>query len=175
MVLQLIKNKLIRFIQYEVRLQISEKEKIPKFKSCGSGVVIKNPVTTYASDKIEIGNSVCIGEYSVLRGNGGLIIGDETMIAANVSIITRGHPTDLPRRDSSLSPYIIDKKVIIRKNVWIGVGAIILPGVTIGEGAMVAAGSVVCKDVEPKSLVGGVPAKFIRYLIENNQEKRKDL
>jgi acetyltransferase-like isoleucine patch superfamily enzyme len=55
---------------------------------------------------------------------------------------------------------------VIKKNAWIGAGAIILPGVTIGENAVVAAGAVVAKDVETNSIVGGIPAKFIKWISE---------
>jgi len=62
---------------------------------------------------------------------------------------------------------VIDKPTIIEDNVWIGGNCSILGGVTIGQGSIVAAGSVVTKDVSPNSIVGGVPAKFIRSRVDN--------
>lgn len=89
------------------------------------------------------------------------IIEDGVLIAPRVTIVTTTHPLNPFTRSNSGSVY---GKVIIKRNAWIGAGAIILPNVTIGEGAVVGAGAVVTKDVPPKTVVAGVPAKIIKYL-----------
>lgn len=77
-----------------------------------------------------------------------------------VNFITENHPTDpANRRPLDL------QKIVIKKNAWIGAGAIILPGVTVGENAIVAAGAVVNKDVADNTIVGGIPAQYIKNCI----------
>ncbi len=90
---------------------------------------------------------------------GGITIGDDCLIGHNCTICTVNHSKDpASRGDMTCRP------VKIGNRVWIGANVTILPGVTVGDGAIVAAGAVVGKDVEPNSLVGGVPAKFIKYI-----------
>jgi len=82
------------------------------------------------------------------------------MIGPNVNIITAGHPLDpLQRRAIT-----IGKPILIEKNVWIAAGATIIGGITVGENSVIAAGSVVTKNVPPNTLVGGNPARFIRSI-----------
>jgi len=81
------------------------------------------------------------------------------LIAPKVSLLSEGHPV-FPNERQALVPGHIH----IRKNAWIGAGATILPGVTIGENAVVAAGAVVSKDVPTNTIVGGVPAKIIKSI-----------
>lgn len=89
---------------------------------------------------------------------GGLEIGDDVMIGPNVSLITSGHPVEPARRREC----VVAKPIVIERNVWIAAGAMILGGVTVGENSVVAAGSVVTKDVPRNTLVGGNPARVIR-------------
>ena len=97
---------------------------------------IGNGAWVYALDKITIGKNVCIGE--------------------DVQLLTGSHDVASPNFD------LVTKPITVNDNVWIATGAMVLPGVTIGEGAVVAAGAVVTKDVEPWTVVGGNPAKFIK-------------
>lgn len=88
---------------------------------------------------------------------GGIFIGDNVLIAPRVNILSVNHPTD-----PALRTGLILKPVRISNNVWIGAGATILPGVNIGENAIIAAASVVAKDVPPNCIVAGNPAKIIK-------------
>ena len=87
-----------------------------------------------------------------------VIIEDDVLIGPDVKIITVNH--DYNDRHNK----IYFKKVVIKRNAWIGAGAIICPGVTLGENCVVAAGAVVTKDVMPNTLVGGNPARFIKNI-----------
>lgn len=82
------------------------------------------------------------------------------MIGPNVSIITSGHLLDPARRRA----FVTAKPIVIERNVWIAAGATIIGGVTIGENAVVAAGSIVTRDVPPNTLAGGNPARVIRSI-----------
>ena len=119
-------------------------------------VRLRMPVTIYGADQLEIGNQVDIGEYTHIRANGGLTIGDRVLIASHVVLTSRGHPTELPRYGVA-----DDAPVVIEDDVWIGAGAIVLPGTVIGRGAIVAAGAVVTKSVAPNTIVAGIPAAAI--------------
>lgn len=93
---------------------------------------------------------------------GGLDIADDVMIGPNVSLITSGHPIEPSRRRDG----VVVNPIVIERNVWIAVGATIIGGVTVGENSVVAAGSVVTRDVPPNTLVGGNPARVIRTIAD---------
>ncbi|KXK08969.1 MAG: 2,3,4,5-tetrahydropyridine-2,6-dicarboxylate N-acetyltransferase [Microgenomates bacterium OLB22] len=109
----------------------------------------------YHPSGIQIGDGTIIGEYATLDGRGRLTIGNHVDMASQVMLYTSEH--DLG--DAHFSPIIAP--VTIEDYVFIGPRSIILPGVTIGKGAIVAAGAVVTKDVPTMTIVGGVPAKEI--------------
>jgi len=113
-------------------------------------------VVMFSPWKINVGNCSIIHFDSFLDGRGILDIGNNVDISFGVKIFTEQHLTD------SDSYETIAKKVVVNDYVVIGAYSIILPGVKVGEGAVVAAGSVVTKDVEPFTVVGGAPAKFIK-------------
>jgi acetyltransferase-like isoleucine patch superfamily enzyme len=123
------------------------------------GLQLRMPVVIYDPQNIECGADVAIGEFTHIRANGGLRIGSRVMIASHVIITTRSHPVRLPRY-----AIVEDAPIDIGDDVWIGAGAVILPGVSIGNGAVVAAGAVVSSSVPPHTLVAGIPAKVIRTL-----------
>ncbi|MBD0831208.1 acyltransferase [Aestuariibaculum sp. TT11] len=105
--------------------------------------------------KIKIGLNSAINRGCYLDGRGGLDIGDNVSISPGVQLITATHDVNSPDFK------YITKEIKIEKHVWIGTNAIIMPGITLGEGVVVAAGAVVTKSVEPYHIVGGVPAKVI--------------
>ena len=116
------------------------------------------PFYATGGNEIRVGQNVFVNQNCTFYDLGGLDIADDVMIGPNVSIITSGHPLAPSQRRITT----IGKPIVIEKNVWIAAGAIIIGGVTVGENSVVAAGSVVTKDVPPNTLVGGNPAKVIR-------------
>jgi acetyltransferase-like isoleucine patch superfamily enzyme len=109
---------------------------------------------------ITIGNNSAIGAQSFLGGQGGITIGDDVIMGPGVRIFSENHnfsSLEMPIRLQGESR----KGVVIGNNCWIGASSTILDGICIGEGAVVAAGSVVTKNVDSNSVVGGVPAKLI--------------
>ena len=111
------------------------------------------------SGSTKIGKNVFINFDCVFLDLGGITIEDNVLLAPKVSLLTESHPLDPAQRQS-----LIPKPILIKKNAWIGPSATILPGVTIGENAVVAAGSVVTKDVPDNVVVAGIPATFIKKI-----------
>jgi acetyltransferase-like isoleucine patch superfamily enzyme len=109
---------------------------------------------------INVGRNVFVNQNCTFHDLGGLDIADDVMIGPNVSLITSGHPVEPQRRRE----FVVAKQIVIERNVWIAAGATIIGGVTVGENSVVAAGSVVTKDVPANTLVGGNPARVIRSL-----------
>ncbi|RYY37818.1 MAG: sugar O-acetyltransferase [Sphingobacteriaceae bacterium] len=120
-------------------------------------VAVFTPLHINYGKHTKIGKNVFINFDCVFLDLGGITIEDNVFIAPKVSLLSEGHPTSIKDRHS-----LIPKAIHIKKNAWIGANATILPGVTIGENAVVAAGAVVSKDVADNTLVGGIPAKFIK-------------
>ena len=123
----------------------------------GEGSMVQPPLKGVCFDMVHIGKNVMIMPDCLMMSRGGITIEDGAMIAANVQLISNNH--DLYDRQ-----ILLCKPVHICENAWIGAGATILPGVTVGKNAVVAAGAVVTKDVEPNTIVGGNPAKVIRKI-----------
>src|ERR1700744_2287667 len=118
------------------------------------------PFYTTGGTDIRVGRNVFINQNCTFYDLGGLDIADDVMIGPNVSIITSGDPIEPSQRRAC----VIAKPIVIERNVWIAAGATILGGVTVGENSVVAAGSVVTKDVPPNTLVGGNPARVVRSI-----------
>ncbi len=125
-----------------------------RFAACGEQVSIQLPVVINNADHLRIGDRVSINAFVHIWALGGVTIGDDTLIASHVAITSLTHDphAELFSASSQARP------VVIGRNVWIGTHAVILPGVTIGDGAIIGAGAVVIRDVAPKSMVVGVPA-----------------
>lgn len=122
------------------------------------------PFYTDCGKNLIIGKNVFINSGCKFQDQGGITIGDGTLIGHNVVLATLNHDTHLLNR-GTMHP----SPIIIESNVWIGSNVTILPGVTIGSGAIVAAGAVVTKDVLTNTIVGGVPARFIKNIdLTNN-------
>lgn len=143
----------------------------------GASSYIKGELLTFGhGGQITLGDYCFVGDDSRIWSAKNIFIGDRVLIAHNVNIFDNlTHPINAKARHrqykeiiTSGQPKKIDlseKSVIIGNDVWIGCMSIILPGVTIGEGAIVGAGSVVSKDVSPYTIVAGNPAKIIREIL----------
>ena len=107
----------------------------------------------------QIGKNVFINHDCTFLDIGGISIEDDVLIGPKVSLITESHPLDPDERKA-----LFVKSVVIKRNAWIGAGAIILSGVTVGENAVVAAGAVVSKDVPANTVVAGIPAKVVKNI-----------
>ena len=118
----------------------------------GDGTAIFRDVEVLAPRGIAIGAHCVVGWWCVLDGRGGLTIGDNVNISSYSIIHTAAHDARSATFDTYTAP------VVIEDRVWLATRSLVLPGVTIGEGAVVAAGAVVTKDVAPFTIVGGVPA-----------------
>lgn len=127
------------------------------FPHIGENTRVQPPLQVNLGANVKIGNNVSIMYNLLCMSAGGITIEDNVLIAANCSLISNNH-------DFKIREILTCKPVLIKKNAWIGAGSTILPGVTVGENAIVAAGSVVTKDVAPNTLVAGVPAKFIKNI-----------
>ncbi|MBM7421316.1 MULTISPECIES: DapH/DapD/GlmU-related protein [Chryseobacterium] len=122
-------------------------------------VAVFTPLYINYGKHTKLGKNVFINFDCVFLDLGGITIEDGVLIAPKVSLLTEGHGI-LPEDRHTLIP----KPIHIKKNAWIGAGATILQGVTIGENVVVAAGSVVSKDVPDNVVVGGIPAKVIKEI-----------
>jgi len=111
-------------------------------------------------ENINIGKNVFVNHACSFMDRGGITIEDNVLIGPKVNLITSNHPLHPSERRATIS-----HPIVIKKGAWIGAGATILAGVTIGENSVVAAGAVVSKDVPDNSIVGGVPAKFIKSIL----------
>ncbi len=125
----------------------------------GKGFRINPPFFTDFGKNISVGDNVFINSGCKFQDQGGISIGDMTFIGHNVVLATLDHDLDPDRR-----AYMYPAPINIGKKVWIGSGAIITKGVTIGDNSVIAAGAVVTKDVPANTVVGGVPARVIKKL-----------
>lgn len=117
---------------------------------------------------ITIGKNVFINSCCCFQDQGGIRIGDGALIGHRVVLATINHGFP-PEERSSCRP----APIVIGNNVWIGSGAIVLPGITIGDNAIVAAGAVVTRDVAADSIVAGAPARFIRSIADMTVQEKQ--
>lgn len=155
----------------ELNFSYHEPEKVVRLfseligKPVGEGFCLFPPFYTDYGQNITIGSNVFLNTSCHFQDQGGITIGDGTLIGHNVVLATLNHAKS-PKDRSSMIP----APIRIGKNVWIGSNATILADVTIGDGAIVAAGAVVARDVPENTIVGGVPAKIIRHLREEEMQ-----
>lgn len=123
------------------------------------GAYMFPPFYTDCGKNIKLGRNVFINSCCQFQDQGGIEIGDGTLVGPKTVIATLNHNLNPTKRAN-----LIPKPVKIGKNVWIGANVTILPGVTIGDGAVIAAGAVVNKNVDANTVVGGVPARFIKNI-----------
>ncbi|HIB36024.1 DapH/DapD/GlmU-related protein [Mesonia sp.] len=125
--------------------------------SLAESTTIFTPFYTNMGKHIRLGRNVFINHACSFLDLGGIEIQDDVMIGPRVNITSENHPITAEERNT-----LIPQKVIIKKGAWLGANVTVLPGVIIGENAVIAAGAVVTKDVEANTVVAGVPAKKIK-------------
>lgn len=128
-------------------------------KTLDNTTTVFTPFNTNFGKHITIGKNVFINHGCTFLDLGGITIEDDVLIATNVQLITETHSINPTERKA-----LVLNSILVKKNAWIGAGAIILPGVTVGENSVVAAGAVVTKDVPSNAVVAGVPAKIVKHL-----------
>jgi len=129
-------------------------------RSLPPGVTIYPPFFTDHGLNLELADRVFINQNCTFYALADIIIGDDVLIGPNVSLITSEHPVAPSQRRA----YLLGKPIVIERGVWIAAGATIIGGVTIGENSVVAAGSVVTRDVPANALVAGNPARVLRSI-----------
>lgn len=163
----------VAFIYKTTKQKIGELNKerklIEKFKN--KKIQVCSGITYNSLDLINIEEFVYIGPNAKIFGEGKVVIKSNSILGPNIFIMTSNHDFE-----GDFIPYDknnIKKDVIIDCNVWIGANVQITPGVTVNEGAIIAMGAVVTKDVPKYSIVGGNPAKVIKYRDESHYTKLK--
>lgn len=124
-----------------------------------ASVEIRLPIRSDYGANLKIGKQVFINSGAMFTDLGGIELEDKVLVGPNVTIISVNHPLEPKKRQG-----VELKSVLIKQNAWLGANATILPGVTVGENAVVAAGAVVSKDVPANTVVAGVPAKVIKKI-----------
>lgn len=126
-------------------------------KSIDNSTTIFPPFYTNFGRSIRLGKNVFINHACSFLDIGGITIEDDVQIGPRVNLTSENHPIDPGDRKT-----LLPKPIVIKRNAWIGASATILPGVTVGENSIVAAGAVVTKDVPSNTIVAGVPAKVVK-------------
>lgn len=167
----------------KVRVYIIYKIKYKKILQFGKNFTFGRGTTFYAKNKIKIGDDVYIGKYCSVETDS--VIGNGVLIANHVGIIGKyDHNYEQVGSYIRNSAWIgdtdynwrgLDKKAIIEDDVWIGFGSVVFSGVKIGRGSIIASGTIVTKDVEPYSIMAGVPAKKVGERFDKNQIEKHEL
>lgn len=167
------KHKIIRILGAKISIKnfkYKNKELTYIFKSKGHNVLIQDNCRIYNTESIKLGNNILIGQGALIEGIGGLDIGDNVIFGPDVTIWTANHNYYNP----NLLPYdekVNNKPVSIGNNVWLGAKCIIIPGVSIGDGAIIGMGAVVNKDIPKGAVVCGNPAQIVKYRDMNKYEE----
>ena len=153
------------------QLPIGDRDEIVRlekklFGSTGENIYVNPPFYIDYGKHIFMGNNVYCNMDCVFLDVNTITIGNNVMLGPRVNLFTAGHPIDADVRISDLE---FGLPIVIEDKVWIGGNATILPGVTVGENSIVAAGAVVTKDVPANSIVGGNPARLIRMINEEDK------
>lgn len=133
----------------------------------GHGTVLLGPLRLWGRARLRIGTHCVLNGFTAINIESDVTIGDSVWIGNDAMILTASHSIGPHERRGGTD--VTRAPVVIENGCWIGARAVLLPGVTVGAGSVVAAGAVVSKDVAPDTLVGGVPAKLIRILDHNEE------
>ena len=172
------KNILIKILQQQYNNIVLLDAKIRAnfwrlfLKKMGNDVYIMSSCMIQTPSGIELGDYTRINHHTVLSGHGHLKIGKYVMVGNNCNILTSLHgfqDVSIPMMHQGITY----GPVTIEDDVWIGANVVIMPDVIIGKGAIIGANAVVTEDVPPYAIVGGVPAKLIRYRNKSKQPRSK--
>ena len=131
------------------------------FSKCATSLMIYPNVYIIFSNQIVAGERLAVNTNTYIDGRGGIIFGNHVMMVPNCVIASCGHGTSDKTIPMCFQP-VQYGQIIIEDDVWIGANVTINPGVHVGRGSVVAAGSVVCKDLAPMGVYGGVPAQLLK-------------
>lgn len=120
---------------------------------------LMQPFYTDFGKNIRVGRNVFVNHACEFMDRGGITISDDVLIGPKVNLVTINHPLDPARRRSTYCA-----PIVIKRGAWLGASVSVMPGVTIGENAVVAANAVVTRDVPDNAVVGGIPARVIKRL-----------
>lgn len=142
------------------------------FKKKKGIVWIQPRVTIIQSNRFVVGRNCAVNTGSYINAKGGISFGDNVLVGANVTLSSGRHPIE------GVDPPIFERPteplpIIVEDDVWIGANAVVMPGVILKRGTVVGAGAIVTKNTEEYSVVAGVPARIIKYRIENGKDKRE--
>lgn len=131
---------------------------------CGEGTYFDRRCSFKSPENVTIGNTVAIGPEARLWASprAKLIIEDDVLVGPNVTIVTSNYDTSDRERPVFDRPWL-ESDVVIGRRSWLAANVVVLPGVTIGEGAVIAAGAVVASSIPPYAIAGGVPAKVLKF------------
>ena len=145
----------VRLHAYRVKLQAHRLK--ATLKGCGGNVMLYMPVIIEQPGLVEIGDNVSLAPFVHIWGAGGVSIGARTMIGSHAALSSVTHDYG----SAEMWKTVVLGPIFIGEDVWIGTHAVIMPGIRVGEGAVVGAGSVVTHDVDPFTIVAGVPARVL--------------
>lgn len=138
------------------------------FAEIGEGCYIEPPLhANWGGAHVHFGKKVYANFNLTLVDDGHIYVGDHVMFGPNVTVVTAGHPVERTLRNKA---WQFNRDVHIGKNVWIGAGAVVLPGVTIGENTVIGAGSIVTKDIPANVVAVGNPCRVMREISERDSE-----
>lgn len=138
------------------------------FGKTGEHIYVNPPLHVDYGRHVEIGENFYANMDCIFLDVNKIKIGDNVMVGPRVSFFTAGHPTDAEIRITDLE---FGLPITVGNNVWIGGNSVLLPGITVGNNSIIAAGAVVTKDVPDHTIVGGNPAKVIRKVNQADKEK----
>ena len=125
-------------------------------------VMLSSGVKVICPERVAMGQDILVANRCWLQAAGGLTFGNRVMLGPDVKLLTSNHELD--------TLLTVNAPIVLEDEVWIGAGSIVLPGVRVGRGAVVAAGAVVTKDVAPYTVVGGIPARKIKDIPEDAKQ-----
>ena len=138
------------------------------FAEIGEGSYIEPPLhANFGGKHVHFGKNVYVNYNLTMVDDSHIYVGDNTMIGPNVTIATAGHPIDPALRDVQAQ---FNMEVHIGRNVWLGGGCVLLPGVSIGDNTVIGAGSIVTKDIPANVVAYGNPCRVIREIGEHDRK-----